>query len=56
MPTYTYQCEKKHQEDLVHSMLTEPLPKCRKCKADMRRVPKNIKVTFKGSGFASTDK
>jgi putative FmdB family regulatory protein len=56
MPSYIYQCSKKHTEEIIHSINSEPMPKCKICKGKMSRVPMGVKVTFKGTGFASNDK
>lgn len=56
MPFYTYKCSEGHTKELNHSLLVEPAPNCDKCKERMKRVPKTVTVTFKGSGFASNDK
>jgi putative FmdB family regulatory protein len=56
MPFYTYKCPKGHSKELNHSILVDPEPNCEKCKERMKRVPKTVTVTFKGSGFASNDK
>lgn len=56
MPNYHYQCEKKHQMDVNHSIHENPAMTCKKCGGAMVRVPKTIIVTFNGSGFYSKDK
>lgn len=55
MPTYTYRCEMCGQFDWVHPM-DEELIYCPKCgMSDFYKVFNNISVSFKGSGFYSTD-
>jgi putative FmdB family regulatory protein len=56
MPFYTYKCAKGHVKELNHSIAVDPDPSCDKCQERMKRVPKAVTVTFKGSGFASNDK
>lgn len=56
MPTYTYRCETCGQFDWIHPM-NEELLYCPKCGLpDFQKVFNNIGISFKGSGFYSTDK
>jgi putative FmdB family regulatory protein len=55
MPTYTYLCSICGQFDWSHSMDEEFLY-CPKCgMTDFKKVFNNVGVSFKGSGFYSTD-
>ncbi|NBU22783.1 MAG: FmdB family transcriptional regulator [Actinobacteria bacterium] len=56
MPVYTYKCPEGHTRDMIHSIHDDPNPKCNKCENTMKRIPKTVTVTFKGSGFAANDK
>lgn len=55
MPTYTYRCVKcSKQEDVVHSINHVYNDLC-VCGGEMRKVFYSASVSFKGSGFYSTD-
>lgn len=55
MPTYTYLCEQCGKFDATHSMSDE-LMYCEICGLPgIRKVFNNVGVSFKGSGFYSTD-
>lgn len=56
MPTYSYECECGQILDITHSMFDEPDIECDNCDSMMRRKLSAPIVTFKGSGFYSTDK
>lgn len=56
MPTYSYRCTECGQFDWIHPM-NEQLLYCPKCGLlDFQKVFGNIGISFKGSGFYSTDK
>lgn len=56
MPTYTYKCEKCSKlEDIVHGMNDNYTDSCI-CGGKMNRVFYPAGISFKGSGFYSTDK
>lgn len=55
MPTYTYKCDNCGQFDWIHS-IEDKLSDCPKCGiAELKRVYGNVGISFKGSGFYSTD-
>jgi len=57
MPTYEYKCTNcGHTFEAFQSITEEPLTRCPKCKASVRRVINGgMGVIFKGSGFYTTD-
>jgi putative FmdB family regulatory protein len=58
VPLYEYVCEQGHQMTEVRS-IHAPVPaevKCVECEKPMRQVVGSVGVSFKGSGFYSTDK
>lgn len=56
MPTYTYRCSECGTFDWIHAM-GEELLYCPKCGLpDFKKVFNNVSISFKGSGFYSTDK
>ncbi len=56
MPTYEYTCRDcGHTFDIVQSMLDEPLTMCPECGGSLRKVFAPPAISFKGSGFYSTD-
>lgn len=52
MPTYLFRCPKCLSER--ESPRREP-PRCRRCRREMVRVYTPPAISFKGSGFYSTD-
>lgn len=56
MPTYIYKCDNNHREKIEHSIKENPEIICESCRGGMSRVPPQVTVSFKGSGFASNDK
>ena len=56
MPTYEYACRScgRHLE-VQQSFSDEPLTTCPTCGGQLRKVFGNIGISFKGSGFYSTD-
>lgn len=55
MPTYTYKCSKcSITEDIVHGIHEEYLDSCT-CGGEMQKMFYPASVSFKGSGFYSTD-
>jgi len=58
MPIYQYECtECKEITDVVRGITeSAPDPFCESCNSTLKRVYSNIGVTFRGSGFYSTDK
>ena len=57
MPTYEYVCSKcDNTFERLQSITAEPLKRCPKCRARVRRVIHGgAGLVFKGSGFYSTD-
>jgi putative FmdB family regulatory protein len=56
MPTYEYTCRDcGHTFDIVQSMWDEPLAMCPECGGSLRKVFAPPAISFKGSGFYSTD-
>ena len=56
MPTYEYEClECKHRFDVFQSIKADPITKCEKCGAQVRRVITPAPIIFKGSGFYVND-
>ncbi len=56
MPTYTYQCDScGHGFEAVQRFADDPLTKCPRCSASIRRVIQPVGVVFKGSGWYITD-
>ena len=55
MPIYEYKCENGHVFDVLQKMSDDPLAKCIECGASVRKVLQPVGISFKGSGFYSTD-
>ena len=55
MPIYEYKCENGHIFDVMQKMSDNPLTECRECGAFVRKVLQPVGISFKGSGFYSTD-
>jgi putative FmdB family regulatory protein len=55
MPIYEYKCENGHVFDVMQRMSDDPLMECIKCGALVRKVLQPVGISFKGSGFYSTD-
>ena len=55
MPIYEYKCENGHVFDVIQKMSDNPLTECRECGASVRKVLQPVGISFKGSGFYSTD-
>jgi putative FmdB family regulatory protein len=59
MPIYEYKCIKcDTKQTLIKSAedRDKDLPLCKTCNSDIKRVYSNIGVSFKGTGFYTTDK
>ena len=58
MPTYDYRCNTCEARATLVTAINKELtiPYCSKCHQEMRRDYGSPAVTFKGSGFYSTDK
>ena len=55
MPIYEYKCENDHVFDVMQKMAEDPLTTCIECGAPVRKVLQPVGISFKGSGFYSTD-
>ncbi|CAN5702091.1 hypothetical protein BH18ACT11_BH18ACT11_01370 [soil metagenome] len=55
MPIYEYKCENGHVFDVMQKLSEEPLTSCVECGAPVRKVLHPVGISFKGSGFYSTD-
>ncbi len=55
MPIYEYKCENDHVFDVMQRMSDDPLTECVECGASVRKVLHPVGISFKGSGFYSTD-
>ena len=55
MPIYEYKCENGHVFDVMQRMSEDPLTACVECGAPVRKVLQPVGISFKGSGFYSTD-
>ncbi|HKH40006.1 MAG TPA: FmdB family zinc ribbon protein [Rubrobacter sp.] len=55
MPIYEYKCENGHVFDVMQKLSEDPLSSCIECGAPVRKVLHPVSISFKGSGFYSTD-
>ncbi|MEW6638455.1 MAG: FmdB family zinc ribbon protein [Actinomycetota bacterium] len=55
MPIYEYKCENGHVFDVMQRLSEAPLSACIECEAPVRKVLHPVGISFKGSGFYSTD-
>ncbi len=55
MPIYEYKCENGHVFDVMQKISEDPLQRCVECGAPVRKVLHPVGISFKGSGFYSTD-
>ncbi len=56
MPTYEYVCKGcGHLFEIVQSMRDDPLTECPECGGELRKVFAPPAISFKGSGFYTTD-
>jgi putative FmdB family regulatory protein len=55
MPIYEYKCENGHVFDVMQRLSDDPLASCIECGAPVRKVLHPVNISFKGSGFYSTD-
>ncbi|MDP8902081.1 MAG: zinc ribbon domain-containing protein [Actinomycetota bacterium] len=55
MPIYEYKCENDHVFDVMQKMSDDPLTACVECGAPVRKVLQPVGISFKGSGFYTTD-
>ena len=56
MPTYGYRCGScGHQFEIVQRISDEPLTTCPKCQGKLSKMMYPVGISFKGSGFYTTD-
>jgi putative FmdB family regulatory protein len=55
MPIYEYKCENGHVFDVMQRISDDPLTECVECGTYVRKVLHPVGISFKGSGFYSTD-
>ena len=55
MPIYEYKCENGHLFDIMQKMSEDSLTECVECGAPVKKVLHPVGISFKGSGFYSTD-
>ena len=55
MPIYEYKCENDHVFDVMQKMSEDTLTACIECGAPVRKILQPVGISFKGSGFYSTD-
>ena len=55
MPIYEYYCENGPVIDVMQKLSEDPLSSCIECGAPVRKVLHPVGISFKGSGFYSTD-
>jgi putative FmdB family regulatory protein len=56
MPTYGYRCGNcGHQFEIVQRISDEPLKTCPTCQGKLSKVLYPVGISFKGSGFYTTD-
>ncbi len=56
MPTYGYRCaDCGHQFEIVQRISEEPLTVCPKCQGKLSKMLYPVGISFKGSGFYTTD-
>ena len=55
MPIYEYRCENDHVFDIMQRMSEDPLSECVQCDAPVKKILHPVGISFKGSGFYSTD-
>lgn len=55
MPIYEYKCDNEHTFDIMQRISDDPLTSCIECGAPVRKLLHPVGISFKGSGFYSTD-
>jgi putative FmdB family regulatory protein len=56
MPTYGYRCSNcGHQFEIVQRITDEPLKVCPNCQGKLSKMLYPVGISFKGSGFYTTD-
>lgn len=56
MPTYGYRCGTcGHQFEIIQRISDEPLTTCPNCQGKLAKILYPVGISFKGSGFYTTD-
>ena len=56
MPTYGYRCSNcGHEFEIQQRMSDQPLKACPKCEGKLSKILYPVGISFKGSGFYTTD-
>src|SRR5260370_41909590 len=56
MPTYGYRCSNcGHEFEIQQKITDQPLKACPKCQGKLSKVLYPVGISFKGSGFYTTD-
>lgn len=56
MPTYDYECSKRHRFEIFQKMSDDPVTECPECGAEAKRlISGGAGFLFKGDGFYITD-
>src|SRR5229473_6660296 len=56
MPTYGYRCSNcGHEFEIQQRMIDQPLRACPKCQGKLNKILYPVGISFKGSGFYTTD-
>jgi putative FmdB family regulatory protein len=56
MPTYGYRCSQcGHEFEIQQRMSDQPLKACPKCQGKLNKILYPVGISFKGSGFYTTD-
>ena len=56
MPTYGYRCSNcGHEFEIQQRMSDQPLKACPKCQGKLNKILYPVGISFKGSGFYTTD-
>jgi putative FmdB family regulatory protein len=56
MPTYGYRCGScGHQFEIIQRISEEPLTTCPECQGKLAKILYPVGISFKGSGFYTTD-
>ena len=56
MPTYGYRCSNcGHEFEIQQKITDQPLKACPKCQGKLNKILYPVGISFKGSGFYTTD-
>jgi putative FmdB family regulatory protein len=56
MPTYEYECTAcGHRMEVFQRLADDPLTTCERCGGKLRKLFHPVGISFKGSGFYTTD-